>query len=160
MTALLGRSVLVLLCLLLAACDAHNEAPGNTVAEAAPLHNWTYREGDAYGYQSAVSDDDKKAGQSASEVVMYRYYGKDGDDYVLRSRNAFGDYETRCTNPCEVMRVTLAGQGEVLKRLVYSDDLVVAAALKDAIAGNLELASDAAKPKGHQADAQSGSSPP
>lgn len=115
-----------------AAAKVVDDAPAQPLP---PAHRWEYREGDLYGYQTELSEEDKKAGKGASDVLMFRFLGKRGDVYRLQAEN--GPIFS-CENPCEVVKATIAGQ--VVDRVTYNPDTVIGGAFEDAFNGQMEPA--------------------
>ncbi len=137
-------------CLALAACSKGSASTTNTTtstnttdtvttaqaAPAPPEHRYTAKEGEDYGYVAAVSDDDRKAGQTAGDVIMYRYLGQSDGVYTLAMTDK-PDALIQCTNPCQMVKVTL--DGAVIKRTAFTDDSVIGSAFHDAFDGQLAV---------------------
>lgn len=105
-----------------------------------PSHHWTYRDGAEYGYQGALSDDQKKAGQVAADVSMFRYLGEVDGIYTVEGR-ANGDVvQASCKNPCDVVKlVTVAPYRSAPVHVAFNEDSIVGAALTDAFNGQLQI---------------------
>jgi hypothetical protein len=123
----------------LAGCTppSNDAAPTSTGATAEavtqpPRHNWSYREGDSYGYVPVLSDDQKRAGQGAADVQMFRFLGVHDGLYFI---GAEGDTVAYCSNPCEVVKVV---EGNQMTRVAFSSRTVIGAVLQDAFNGQLD----------------------
>jgi hypothetical protein len=115
-----------------------NDATAEVAAppEIAPAHRWQFHEGDVYGYIAAVSEEQRKQGQAAGDVVMYVYRGFfDGADHldnVDAAGRALSNLE--CARPCIAIKVSRYGGGE---RIAFNPASVSGAAFIDASNGKL-----------------------
>jgi hypothetical protein len=112
-----------------------DSAAGSTsaaAAEAPPTHNWSYREGNTYGYPAALSDNDKKAGQGATDVAMFKFLGEKDGIYKLSS----GGVVASCANPCQVIKV---GEGQYAQHMTFDPETVIGEAFTDAFDGQMEI---------------------
>jgi hypothetical protein len=100
--------------------------------------NYEFREGSAYGYVAALSEDDRRAGRAAGEVLMYRYRGVQNGRYVLELVGAGGGVigRSECANPCNAI---ILHEGGTVRRLAYHPTSIIGSAMEDAIAGRLEV---------------------
>ncbi|MDQ2861540.1 MAG: hypothetical protein M3T55_12625 [Pseudomonadota bacterium] len=133
----------------LAACDKSATATdnaanaGNTPVTAAvsaaptpPAHNWSYREGQEYGYPGAISEDEQKAGQAIASVQMFRFLGTQNGVYtVARVANGAATIAS-CANPCQVVKLSSGG---LMQRVTFNPESIVGAALTDAFNGQMEV---------------------
>jgi hypothetical protein len=151
---------------LLAGCGGSDGASNDATAAAStpatePAHNWTYREGDEYGYAAAVSEDQQKAGQGAGQVTMFRYLGQSGGVYTVASESDGGWLAyASCANPCQVIK--LVGPGSI-EHVVFNPNTIVGEALADAFNGQLEVYGDSAADRAEAAKAsaaEAASAPP
>ena len=110
--------------------------PSAPTAPVVPPHNYGFKEGGVYGYISAVSENDKKAGKAVGSVVLYRYGGMTGGKYTLFQVSDSGVIISRdeCTNPCVAIKSFSSGG---MERIPYNAGSVVGAAFDDAFAGYL-----------------------
>jgi hypothetical protein len=111
----------------------------------APVPLYAFRERDKYGYIAAVSEDDRKRGKAAGDVVLFVYRGHDGNLYKIDSVTTDGrvtvDYE--CERPCAALKqYTYSGVGYI----AFEPTSLIGAAFTDAFNGFLG-ASPLPKPK-------------
>jgi len=134
---------MVVICLLplLAACspkvpDTANDSVSSEEPSATPVvppHNYLSEEGGAYTYTMALTDDQKKSGQAAENVLLLKYKGLIGGEYTFTDENgAEGFY---CEDPCEVVKQTY--YGNVVGRMTFNPQSVAGAAIEDAMNGYL-----------------------
>lgn len=124
--------------LVTAAANAAVEGAGKPVSPPlpkAPVHNYIVREGLVYYYQSALSEDERKAGRSTGDVIGYRYLGKQGDLHKLQRVNGYGQEisSASCTSPCKLIRYS---DGE---RIAYNPVSIIGSAFEDAMRGSLKV---------------------
>lgn len=86
---------------------AASPATAQSTATPAVTHHWVMRQGRAFGYQSALSDNDVAAGLATKALVMVEYNGVVNGDYSFSSTNPVtGNLVVmRCAEPCAFMRV-------------------------------------------------------
>lgn len=103
---------------------------------AEPDHNYDFREGDTYGYIAAVSEEDRKRGRAAGDVVLFIYRGKTEDGHRLEQVDASGRSlgYAECAVPCVAIRTTRFGR---VDRLAFNPSSVIGAAFEDALNGKL-----------------------
>ena len=129
---------------LLGACDA---SPANTTSAAAappPSHNYDVYEDGKYGYTVALSDDERKAGQTAENVIMFKYLGRGANGhYTLESDdNGLFSY-AQCLNPCAVIDIEQgAGYYSETQHVAFSPQSVLGEAFEDAFNGQLQVYHD------------------
>lgn len=94
-----------------------------------------------YGYESALSDEDRTKGLTAKPLLMVRYLGvKDGLQKIEmregQSRSVFS-----CEDPCEFVKVDVLFQNEVIstQRVKNIHGSIIGGALDDAMSGQLEI---------------------
>jgi hypothetical protein len=97
-------------------------------------HNYNVKEGRTYGYTAAVSEDDRKAGVGASDILMFRYLGQRNGVYTLAAADTPSMHIT-CQNPCQYVKVMI--NGSVVKRSEFSEGTIIASAFEDAFNGKL-----------------------
>jgi hypothetical protein len=102
-----------------------------------PSHRYSFKEGDAYGYIAAVSEEDRKRGKAAGDVLMFRYAGFWDNEFHLEELNANGDIVgvDTCAKPCVAIKSYEGGQ---IDRVAYNPDSVIGAAFDDAMSGRLK----------------------
>jgi hypothetical protein len=108
----------------------------STTPRAVPTHNWEFKEGDVYGYIAAVSEEDRKRGKAAGDVIMYRYAGIQNGAYHLELVRDDGTIESTaaCVRPCVAIKV-YSGAG--MQRIAYNPSSIIGAAFEDAMNGRL-----------------------
>ena len=101
-----------------------------------PTHNYDFRDGDTYGYEAALSDDDRKAGKAARDVVIYRYAGLIEGKHTLEFLEPDGAISSvsQCSSDCHAIR-TWAGGRSYLR--AFDPSSILGAAMEDAIKGRL-----------------------
>ena len=102
-----------------------------------PDQQYITREGELYGYVSAVSEEDQKRGVAAGKVLMFRFEGVHDGLYELTAIDGSGRplYSYECTRPCTAIKV-YTWQG--IERWAFNPDSVIGAAFTDAFNGKLE----------------------
>jgi hypothetical protein len=113
------------------------DAPSSIAAPTVPVrppHNYDAKEGALYSYIAAISEDERKAGKGAGDVLTYAYLGKQNGKHTLVRVTADGrPIETAyCGTPCRV--ITLQDG----RQYGFTEGSVIGAAFADAIAGRLE----------------------
>lgn len=81
-----------------------------------PRHNWTYRDGNQYGYEQGISDEQRAQGQVATKLLMFRFNGERNGKYQAYVRD--GDYASvlECQSPCEYVKsMVFSGRGKSIK---------------------------------------------
>lgn len=118
-----------------AAASIDSAEPANAAMATSPViaHSWISHENGEYGYPVGISDDARKAGQAADEVIMYRYLGFSNGAYTLFAPDT-GIVAT-CPDPCTVITET---SGYSTERVAYNPESVIGAAFEDALGGQLE----------------------
>lgn len=116
---------------------------------SSPPHNYDARNGLFYSYVAAISEDDRKAGKAAGDVVTYAYLGMRGSNHVLARVRPNGSVlgEVYCGEPCKVVTYPDGTQ------FAYTESSIIGSAFADAIGGQLEVASydSPQKPSAYQA---------
>lgn len=103
---------------------------------APETHNYNFAEDGAYGYVSAVSEEDRKRGVAIGDVLLFRYLGKSEGLYRIQWLNDSGQvisyYE--CPRQCGAIK---AYAGGTMHRIPYNPQSLVGAAFEDAFLGKL-----------------------
>lgn len=101
-----------------------------------PPHNFIGEDRSAYLYQAEISENDKKAGKAAGDVLSFAYLGLKKGKYVLvlvdNNLSILEHYY--CTRPCIAIEKESGG------KIAYDEKSLVGAAFSDAIAGTLATA--------------------
>ena len=114
----------------------HIPAPARALAS----HNYDSKDGLVYSYIAAVSEEDRKKGKAAGDVVSFAYLGRRDGKYVLAQigvNDSILGYSS-CPRPC---RVITYGDGS---KVGYTEDSIIGSAFADAIAGRLVQAEEVA----------------
>jgi hypothetical protein len=112
------------------------------VAQAS-RHAYEIRDGMKYGYSAAVSDDQKRAGQVASAVMMFSYAGQRDGKHQLHTTDGTVFTAIECSDPCDVMKVMTFVDKDYLRQNIKVEYLkntvgsVANFALSDAFKGYL-----------------------
>lgn len=126
-------------------------APEPTPTPTRPAHNYDEQNGLFYSYIAAISEDDRKAGKAAGDVVTYAYLGMRRSKHVLVSVRPDGSVisEAYCSDPCRVISYPNGRQ------VAFNESSIIGSAFADAIAGRLAIAEYARpqKPTPQQAPA-------
>lgn len=143
------RAVALIALLALAACKAPASKPSEpaavssaAAAPAQPAHHWAYKNGAEYGYISA-SHAAADASAPTPEPTTIRYLGQQDGLYAIAEVAGGAVVVATCANPCQQVRLRGAGLDQTLP---LSPDSIVAAALADAFAGQLEIYKPQAAP--------------
>lgn len=112
------------------------------VEKPAPLPivkpNYDFAEDGAYGYISAVSEEDRRKGIAVGDVSLFRYLGKSEGLHRLQHVNdaglVTGNYE--CASACVAIKA-YRNDGS-MQRVPYNPGSIIGAAFADAIAGRLK----------------------
>lgn len=114
----------------------------SAAASAQPkAHNWVMSEGGRYGYEAALSVDDKRAGVQAKPLMMVQYEGKDaaGTHRVMWT-DGTDEAHASCAAPCEFVTMYVLGPkarpGETRVRATKGS--LIWAVFQDAMAGQLK----------------------
>lgn len=138
----------LLLMLCVTSCDDKSSNPEQPtpIAPATPSvapspsaspHNYDLREGSNYAYIAAISEDQRKAGKAAGDVLMFRYLGKANGLHTVALLNDAGTVvdTSVCAEPCVIIKHQNGS------RTAYNPNAVLGAVFEDAINGHLEVTS-------------------
>lgn len=141
------RAVFVVFALLLvSACEKPAASNSNAAAEGTdarsdaanePTPNYSDQEGDRYFYVTEVSEDDKKKGKAAGDVVQYRFLGEKNGVLALEevAENGHSIGRLECRRNCQIMKFTSDGQ---VLRIPFGNSSIANAVMEDAINGFLK----------------------
>lgn len=118
-------------------------APAAPIVPTKPAKNYTEEENGTYFYIAAISDEDRKKGVAAGEVLGYRYLGlNDKQQHTLQLVPATGDATLKayCSEPCAIIKF------ENGDRISFNPSSVIGAAFQDAINGHLMPFKEQPKP--------------
>ena len=105
-----------------------------------PKHFYVIKDGIEYGYEQALSDQDRNQGRAANTLLMFNYLGKKGDAYQVMIRDGEVRTVAECSMPCEYARVYTFLDTKFLKKetMKIGPQVIVAAVFADAMKGNLQ----------------------
>lgn len=104
-------------------------------------HNYSLKDGYEYGYEAALSENDKAAGKVAADVLMFKYSGDKGETVQVYQKS--GDLATiiECVFPCEFLKIitysTSAGHIST-DRIRRVDGTIGSMVIADALNSELE----------------------
>lgn len=142
-----GFNLILAICVAtLAACgDQAPTAAAVTVAPAAapaavPEHVYAIKDGIEYGYEQALSDQDRTQGRVAKSLLMFSYLGKKGGAYQVMLKEDDVRTVAECALPCEYAKVyTFVDVTFVKKETIpINPSALLAGVFADAITGQLE----------------------
>lgn len=117
------------------------------IAEAPPVapkptHYYAMQDGQKYGYERAISQEERNQGRAASELVMVSYAGEHDGKHQLFISEKFGKAVFECDTDCKYIKSMVFVQNEHIKTdyLKAGADSVAGAAMVDAINGQLNRA--------------------
>ncbi|AOY96884.1 hypothetical protein BKK79_35925 [Cupriavidus sp. USMAA2-4] len=116
------------------------EAPPPPPPPARPTHNYSMEEDGEYGYEPAVSEDERRSGRTANSLLMVRYLGeKDGTHSVSITDGAVTNVFS-CKAPCEFIKGQVKLRGQVVKTETMRNPgtAVISAVMADAMNGELK----------------------
>jgi uncharacterized protein YecT (DUF1311 family) len=94
---------------------AQTTAPDIVTAPAAPTHNYAMEEDGQYGYEGALSENDKNAGRAVNPVVMVRYLGEKDGTYVIQIGEGYRSETMSCKAPCNFIKIIDTYAGQIIK---------------------------------------------
>ncbi len=102
-----------------------------------PTHNYAFVEGDLYGYIAAISENDRKAGKRAGDVLTFRYAGYWDGQYNLEQVDDAGNIVavSTCGKPCIAIKDYSARS---MRRIAYDPASIIGSAMEDAMNGRLK----------------------
>lgn len=135
-------AIAVFVGLTLAGCENSDSAvrqqdtpiPAAQIVPTKPAKNYTEEENGTYFYIAAVSDEDRKKGVAAGEVIGYRYLGlNDKQQHTLQlvSDSSDATMKAYCSDPCAIIKF------ENGDRISFNPSSIIGAAFQDAINGHL-----------------------
>lgn len=106
-------------------------------------HHYSLRDGYEYGYERAISNEDRNKGQAASALTMAKYAGQQDGKYQVYIKNPEAPgaiVVAECTNPCEFLKSMVFYQGSLVssERMRVAPGVIGWMMLEDAINGELE----------------------
>lgn len=138
------RTLCSVLILLLAACGSgESSAPKATSAPAIPAkpaHYYVLKDGAEYGYEQAISSDDKSKGQSASKVLMFKYLGERSGELQFHARDGDIHSVIQCERPCEFVKQMVFVNERIVRKehMRANEGSIIWALIQDAMTGQLK----------------------
>lgn len=130
--------------LALGGCDAASTS-NDTATAASDDHHYSMKDGEAYGYEHALSEEDKKSGVASKSLEMFRYAGVDAGVYRLVLGDKSDPYEITCEKPCKFMKTFEVGQEDKAERHAFDTTSIMGSAMEDAQEGKLAISPSAVK---------------
>ena len=115
-----------------------NETERDALREALTDPNYAEEEDGIYSYISAVSEEDKKQGKAAGNVIRFAFRGIKDGRYVVSLVDDDGKTltDSECSKPCRVIKTQL---GDEVVRQEYTPESMIGAAFQDALSGKLKV---------------------
>jgi hypothetical protein len=119
-----------------AATEAAYANPVPNVSPPRPAHNYDARDGLIYSYIAAISEDERKAGKGAGDVISFAYLGRRNGKHTLAQVNSDGTIlgYSSCAQPCTIITRSNGAQ------IAYNERSIIGGAFADALAGRLNVA--------------------
>lgn len=81
-------------------------------------HYWSIHDGDEYGYEHGISEDDQRAGVLAKPLVMVSYLGEQNGEYKFSEDKGSGaKIIYACKYPCTILKTTAYFHGTVINSI-------------------------------------------
>ncbi|WP_114152640.1 hypothetical protein [Chromobacterium haemolyticum] len=118
-------------------------APPEAVAQEAPpapKHLYALKDGFEYGYEPALSENDQKAGQAGTKLLMFKYAGARDGVYQVYRKEGSGVFVAECSSPCEFIKtMAFFGQEHIkTERMRANPNLLIMSVLADAMNGQMD----------------------
>jgi hypothetical protein len=119
-----------------------NKAMAESPTPNLSLPRYESREGNSYLYVAAVSEEERKRGKSAGDVVIFQYLGMRDGVHRLASLDDAGARIalSECASPCKVIKRTM--RSGAVDRLGFNPESIIGSAFLDAINGHLKAVPD------------------
>lgn len=124
-----------------AGAPAPASAPIAAVSPPLPAHHYAIQDGLEYGYEGALSDEDRRQGRVTSPLKMYRFLGSQRDVYQVALKVANNSYvAAECEKPCEYAKIySFVGDQLVSKEVMrLPEEALLKYVFADAIGGRLK----------------------
>ncbi|MFM0569130.1 hypothetical protein PQQ88_12455 [Paraburkholderia caledonica] len=106
-----------------------------------PAHNYALEQDGEYGYQPAVSDEERNRGVTTKPLIMVRYRGEKKGMYVLEETDESGAvFRMECQELCQYVKTRVIVGGQVLKTATVPNapESLMHAVFEDAVNGQLQ----------------------
>lgn len=129
---------------LLAACGPQQDAPKPVEAPPKKDHNYVMQDGMKYGYPAAISEDARKAGQVAEQLIMVLYAGEREGKHQAHIMDGVTVSAMECASPCDYVKIMTYIDNAYLRNQVKVEHMAVAPnsvarfVMDDAISGKLK----------------------
>ena len=121
---------------------SNSGTPDPPPTPAPPSHNYVYQDGIEYGYQPALTKEDRDAGTLSKPLQMIAFNRFDAQGiYWFKARSILGGVDTfTCQEPCDVMKITSQGPGDYFRQVSMPivPGSILAAVMQDARNGYLK----------------------
>lgn len=106
-----------------------------------PSHHYSMEDAGEYGYERAISDEDKSKGRVTNSLVMVRFLGEKNDVYSVEQRDGESRELFSCKTPCEYVKIKsyFAGSFVGTETMKNERNSVIGAIMADAQAGVLKV---------------------
>lgn len=121
--------------------DLGRRIASDALAQAQPRQpHYALREGTAYGYEPALTDDDRRQGVAAKDLVMFRYAGERAGVHQVISGTRDVTLAFTCAMPCDYVTLRAYDRGVLAQtsRMAAQPGMLARQALEDAAAGLLD----------------------
>jgi hypothetical protein len=126
--------------------DEKKDKPANNESSApvsidipvkpAPLHHYVLKDGYEYGYEAALTENEKSNGRVAGQILMFKYSGSKGDTVQLFQTSDDLTMIVQCEFPCDFIKLITYSPhlGHInTERLRRADGMIASMAISDAI---------------------------
>jgi hypothetical protein len=73
-------------------------------------HYYSMEEDGEYGYERGISENDEKAGQKATALIMVRYMAEKEGAHTIRTADGSFSYFSSCKPPCDFVKERALGR--------------------------------------------------
>lgn len=162
------KRLFTLIAVVIAITGCGDNQPPAAAAEAqiapSPDHNYVMQDGMQYGYPAAISEDQRKAGQVAQQIVMIYYAGERDGKLQAHILNGGTVTALECERPCNYLKTMTYIDSDYLRDKIHVERMVMAATslgaqiMQDAMHGKLKQygRKQNGKPVGQWVDEQRG----
>lgn len=130
---------------LISGCGEPGGGSNSAVAVApvpppAPKHLYAIKDGLEYGYEQALSEQDRNQGRVTKSLLMFSYLGKKGGAYQVMLKDDNVRTVAECALPCEYAKVYTFVDVTFIKKetIPINPSALLAGVFADAISGQLE----------------------
>jgi hypothetical protein len=131
--------------------DLIEPLPRNTISsfdsdDQLPIRpNYVEEEDGIYSYIAAVSEEDKKRGKAAGDVLLFVFRGVSNGKYLISQVDDSGNTitDSECGKPCRVIKTYY---GQTVVRREFTPESVIGSAFEDALNGRMKVKRAAAPP--------------